>query len=340
MTFRQRLMTLLACALCMTGAQASAQQNCTGAPQPILQLDYDSRYLASDDTRSIIDMEAKAERASALKPLDNFLRDLANQHNEFLRADQHEKTAIADCIVGDMAVWANADALSDLGSESVELTVGSRLASFSIILRSVAPHSSRTADLNTLRDWLGRRMSEQMAFWERAPDGARQGNLRAWSALAGAAIADFSDDDVIRGWSAWSVVYVLCSANEDGSLPQEMSRGRLALHYQLHAVASLSVAALMLERSGIPIQDRCNGALQKAARFAINDSADGRQTQAITGFQQSYFDGTDVLEDFQFAWVEAYLELTNDAQVEAFAEARRPLSYSKLGGNQTLLWGQ
>jgi len=50
------------------------------------------------------------------------------------------------------------------------------------------------------------------------------------------------------------------------------------------------------------------------------------------------------LEDFQLAWIEAYLALNPPPEMRrlatAWAAPRRPLSYSKLGGNQTLMWAK
>ncbi len=36
--------------------------------------------------------------------------------------------ALADCVLGQIAVWAAADALSDLGNDTPALTIGSRYA--------------------------------------------------------------------------------------------------------------------------------------------------------------------------------------------------------------------
>jgi poly(beta-D-mannuronate) lyase len=207
----------------------------------------------------------------------------------------------------------------------------------------VSPHTTRADDLNVIRQWLAGLMRTQMTFWEQdAPKGARQGNLRAWAALAGSATARLTQDTAIAAWSTWSVSYVLCTAAEDGSLPREMDRGRLAFKYQLHATAPLVLATLLLAQDGTDLTGTCNNALRRIVDFAMADLADGSHTQAITGEVQSFFDGSDTLEGFHLAWVEAYLALDPAAAGDAFAglaERYGPLNYSKLGGNQKLLWG-
>lgn len=323
----------------LTGSGAFAE--CATAPEPVLSLSYGSRYTDDSATRSEIDADGAAEADDALRPVDDFLRDLTETANGVFE-DGADTGAIADCVVSQIAVWAEADALSDLQSETSNLTVGSRLAGFGLVLMQVVPFASNTGQIDVIKDWLRRAIQAQTRFWETdAPIGARQGNLRAWAALGGASAAVVLDDAALRSWAAWSVSNVLCSANPDGSLPQEMGRGRFALRYQLHAIAPLVVATLLLRQQGIDLQDTCDGALGRAVAFAVNDLDSGAATQAITGEVQSYFDGTDALEGFNLAFIEPYLQLDqmpNRDALNQLAESYRPLGYSKLGGNQTLIW--
>ena len=327
--------------LVLTLAGSAALADCPTAPEPVLSLSYGSRYTDDSATRSEIDATGAAEADDALRPVDDFLRDLTEQANAVFE-DGADAAAIANCVVGQVAVWAEADALSDLSSETSKLTVGSRIAGFGLVLLQVLPQATDTARIDTIKAWLARLMGAQTRFWEQdAPDGARQGNLRAWAALGGASVAEILDDAALRSWSAWSVSHVLCSASSDGSLPQEMGRGSYALHYQLHAIAPLVVSTLLLDRQGISLRATCNDALGRIVAFAVNDLDTGAATQAITGEVQSFFDGQDTLEGFNLAWIEAYLQLQdmpNRDALDRLAEGYRPLNYSKLGGNQTLIW--
>lgn len=312
-----------------------AASTCAAAPEPVFSLAYGSRYVASDKPGTVLDSTANAAASKALKPVDDFLRDLA-------RMTSGNKSASADCTLAQIAVWARANALEDLQSPTARLTVGSRIASFGLITLAAAKQAGGSDNLADIGAWLGRLVSRQMVFWEEeASAGAKRGNLRAWSALAAAATAAITDDPVMRGWAAWSVSYVLCTAAPDGSLPQEMRRGKYALHYQLHAVSALVVASALLERQGTPVHLVCQGALDRIVGFAMDDLDSGRRTAQITGQTQNYFDGTDVLKPFSFAWIEAYLTLSQVSrhrQLNRFAARHRPLSYSKLGGNQTRMW--
>lgn len=334
---------LLAMTLAGTFAAGAALADCAPAPEPIVSLDFASRYAEDDESRSELDSEAAAAAEDALRPVEDFLRDLTEAANE--AADRRDATAAA-CVMEQMAEWARADALSDLGGGTAELTIGSRFAGLSLVFLQLAPLVGTSDDAAEVRDWLDRRIADQIAFWEtEAPDGARQGNLRAWAALAAAARgADRDGPNALRFafWAGASASYVLCTADRDGSLPQEMRRGSRALQYQLHAIAPLAVTSLLLDHAGMPLAPVCDGALDRAVGFALNDLKDeGRAAQAITGQTQTFFDGKDTIEGFHLAWVTAYLKLPGMQNAELARDAVSGLgvlSYSKLGGNQMVLW--
>ena len=335
---------LIAAMFVLTAGMARAQDaECAIAPEPVFSLSFGSRYADDSATRSEIDPKADADADDALRPIDDFLRDLTASANKLLE-DDTDKPALADCIVSQIVIWARKAAMTDLQSDTANLTIGSRLAGFALVMLQVKPHATSTDEQAEILAWLSALMQTQMLFWEEeAPDGARQGNLLAWAALGASALAGLTDDPALRGWATWSVSYVLCKAEADGSLPQEMTRGKYALKYQLHAIAPLVVSVLLLDRQGIALHAICDTALDRIIGFALADLDKGAKTEAITGKAQSFFDGTDEIEAFHLAWIEAYLIVaTADAPdrdaLNAIADRYRPMNYSKLGGNQSRLW--
>ncbi len=331
----------LACGLAGLAPSAGRAATCKDAPDPIVNLDYGSRYQADSTTRSELDPKADAEADKALKPVDDFLRDLTSTANGVFK-EGADQAAISDCVIGQIAVWAEAGALTDLQSPTASLTIGSRIAGFGLVLLQVLPHTTRTDDVAIIKPWLAGLMQQQTSYWETdAPDKARKGNLRAWAALGAATASEILDDATLRAWAEWSVGYVLCSAGEDGSLPQEMSRGKYALKYQLHAIAPLVVSSLLLERKGVKVQETCDKALSRVIGFAVSDLEDGAKTKAITGKEQTMFDGSDHIDGFHMAWAAPYLifDTSDDrSTIEAVAQKYMPLASSKLGGDQSVIW--
>lgn len=297
-------------------------------PEPVHALAYGSRYEAGTGS-TVIDTAADAAVDEELGPVDDFIRALADA------ADQGDPA----CAMQGLTAWARAGALAELRSDTSKLTIGSRIAGFALVARKLRGALPEDEGWDDVHAWLNDLMARQRLFWEaEAPDGASRGNLRAWAALAGAAVADLTGDEVTRAWALWSATYVACTAGPEGALPQEMTRGKHALHYQLHAVAPLVVAAAIWHRQGTDLMGQCDGALERAARFAVQDLEDGAMSREITGAEQSFFDGTRQLGAFQLAWIEAYLTLRPDLEMDAAIAEMRPVSNSKLGGVQTGLW--
>ena len=310
------------------------------APQPTPSLAFGSRYRDDSKTRSDLDPEGDAEVTAALKPIDDFIRIISREANKVLEGDDAEWRA--DCIVDAIRDWADARALEDLQTLTAQLSVGARIAGVSLAYIQVRDVTTRREDLRHIDLWLRRMTSAQVLFWEEgATSGAKKGNLRAWAALGFAASGIAMKDRFLMEEAARTIDMLMCTANEDGSLPQEMRRGKYALHYQFHAIAPLVFTQAMLQHAEIETPMPCTENLVKIVRFALSDMADGSRSQAYNGKRQSYFDGTSKFEQHEFAWLVAMatmpaFQTAADLPLE-FVPAG-PYRNSKLGGNQDLLW--
>ena len=330
---------------CCFGALLSATPvfadglECAPAPSPVVSLNYVSRYTDDDASRATIDPLRVAEAEAAIAPVDAFILSLTEAVDAMYVAPVARRAEAAESILDQLLAWAEADALSDLGTETVGLTIGSRYAALALVHWQTLPYAFDHPARPRVLEWLDLRMDEQQTFWETAPEGARSGNLRAWAGLAAAGVAVQTSDAGRMVWAENAISEVICTAEADGSLPQEMTRGRLALQYQLHAIAPLVTAAALLEREGHAVSRACDGALHRIVEFALSDLFDGSKTAEITGKTQNFFDGSAELQKFQLAWIEPYLALRHNEDLALMADDLAPLSNSKLGGNQTALWG-
>ena len=327
------------------GAQETSQAPeeafvCNPTPDPIVSLSYGSRYTADSADRSDLDEGSNAEVEEALGPVDDFIGDLAKAANR-AQAGESDAALAADCVVDAVHAWADADALSDLGSMNAQISSPSRLGGIAMAYYQSKPHATALdpANQEVIESWLQERMLATMAYFdEEAPPNASRNNLRAWAGLAAAAVARSTGNEEIAAWSADSVELVACQADADGALPLEMARGPRALHYQIHAVGPLVVAAALLAEDERDLFSSCDGALHRIVAFVPNAFEDPSLVNDKAGEEQTYFDGDDELRGFELAWADAYLSKFDDPRLAAFVEEYRPLANSKLGGSQNLLW--
>lgn len=312
---------------------------CGPVPEPVVTLDHGSRYVAEDDSRSEFDETSNAEVNEQLAPVDDFISALSQAANYALSSADDNQVA-ADCVLSGLATWAKADALSNLGTMNAQLSAPSRIAGLAFAYAQVQPMLPGSADRTLVEGWLSDRARATMAYFDtEAPTNASRNNLRAWAALAVARIGLTVEDRAMIDWADASVRRVVCDVAKDGSLPLEMAREELALHYQLHAVTPLVVTAALLQTQGNDLFMACDGAIHRTVQFVLAAFADPSLVEGITGYEQTYFTGNEELRGFELAWADAYLSVFHAPDLVDFVESFGALGNSKLGGRQSLIWG-
>lgn len=312
---------------------------CFAPIAPVIKLAYPSRYAKDSKTRSDFDEKANAAVDAALKPVDDFIIKLATEANNSLTRPDEKAVLAADCVVDRIFEWATADALSALESDGAQMSVPSRVAAIAIAYAQVLPNATLNDRQAVIDTWLRARVSASMTFFDtKAPPRTSRNNLRAWAGLGAAQVGLILNDQAILDWAVGSVELVACTANTDGSLPNEMWRGKLALHYQIHAVGPLVFAAALLKEKSPELLQTCDGAIVRAAQFAVAGAKDPKIVELITGEPQKFDPNPAKLKAYEFAWITAFLAHVDDPQIKAFALNFDDLSNSKLGGKQSLLW--
>lgn len=338
---RKRLIcALLACtvlaALPAQSQDTIAPWECPALAPPVIRLDHGSRYTSGDKTHSSFDDASNADVNAQLKPLDTFITTMILAANAALTTADPKAV---DCVQTGLAAWAKAGALGELGTLNAKLSAPSRLAGLAYAWDEVKPMAGETPDALVIEAWLAGLARTTMTFFDtEAPPNSQKNNLRAWAALAVARVGLTLQDQAMIDWADASVQLVACTANPDGSLPLEMARKRLALHYQLHALTALVPTAVLLQREGHSLFQACGGSLHRSIRFARTAFDDPTEVTRLAKAKQSYFDGSEKLKGFELAWSSAYLATFYAPDLAAFVAPYGDLTNSKLGGVQALVW--
>lgn len=315
------------------------QGACFAKVDPVTKLAFPSRYLKDSKSRSEFDEKANAAVEAALQPVDDFIKDLSIAANDSLTLPDAKALRAADCVITRIHDWAAVDALSQLESDGAQLSVPSRVAAIAIAYAQALPRATQSDQQVEIEAWLRARVLDSMAYFDlKAPPRASSNNLRAWAGLGAAQVGLILDDQTMIAWAVASVKRVACAANADGSLPNEMWRGKLALHYQIHAVGPLVFTAALLQDNVPGLLEVCDGAIIRAARFAVAAAKDPKIVEPLAGEKQKFEADPAKLKAYQFAWIAAFLSQVDDPEIKAFALNFPVLANSKLGGKQSLLW--
>ncbi|TAG27193.1 MAG: hypothetical protein EAZ40_04160 [Rhodobacterales bacterium] len=250
---------------------------------------------------------------------------------------------MADCVLEGLESWAASNALSQLDSLNARQSVPSRLAGAAFAYGLAAPLATPDPVRGrVIVGWLKHRAAATMAFFDDLKTSARtaRNNLRLWAALSVMRTGIDTHDTALIGWGEASFRQALCAANADGSLPLEMSRGSLALHYQLHAVQPLVVGVALLQQEGIDLRRTCDDALTRIVMFTLAAVDLPALAAAHAGERQKRITGRASLQGFQLAWIPAWQSLSLSPTLDSYAPAGMVLSNSRLGGDQGEVWGK
>ena len=320
-------------------ADAKQPVDCPKTTPPVIRLDIGSRYEDNDPSRSDIDEEANEAVNKALKPVDTYVRSLASLIDE--KPKEGKPDTRYQCLYRSLKTWADANALSELDTLNAKLAISPRLSGIAITYYQASQIERPTAEeQEAINHWLEERAINVKEFFsEEAPQMASRNNLRAWAGLAVGQIGVLTGNQDLILWGADSNRLVICSADDNGSLPLEMKRGDKALHYQLHAVAPLVVNAALLNRFFTDSFTVCNGKLDRIVDFTVSAIKDPTVIESEAGKEQTFSKGKEKLEAFQIAWLEPYLKFRENPLAVELVKKYRPLENSMLGGNLTAIYG-
>jgi poly(beta-D-mannuronate) lyase len=344
---RNRLTLIAATSLVVFGtvfggaatAQA-AKETCFTAPKPVMSLGFGSRYQAASKSRSDIDEDSDAAVTKALKPIDKFIQDLSKQITRASgEKDLATRRLYQRCVVDNVYTWAKADALNDMRTPNAKLSVPSRVGGIAIAYSEARNQVPGLGDKQrVIEAWLLKRARETVYFFDNeATKGASRNNLRAWASLGVGEVGILTEDHALVDWAIMSNRTMIEGASPDGSLPLEMNRMRYALHYQLHAMTPLVASVARLCDAGYGKGGVDMGKLGTMVRFSVNALKDPKIVQAINGKSQTVKPGLKA-NLTSISWLEPYVALSNDLDIEKEFASLRPLNNSKLGGNQTTLY--
>lgn len=115
---------------------------------------------------------------------------------------------------------------------------------------------------------------------------ANENNHLYWAGLAVAAAGIAANHPADFQWGLTAYRMGLDEIQPDGSLPREMDRGQMALHYQLYALAPLVMIAELGEANGLDLYAEDHGAIHRLVAFDLAGLEDPTMIQKRTGVAQ------------------------------------------------------
>jgi poly(beta-D-mannuronate) lyase len=293
-----------ALALLMTAASAVA----CPPPSPAVSDIVADSYYRNTPTHSEVDPVRKAQNEAAVKPFEDFLRQVADMASRGGSDD-------AACAVRWLKAWADGGAM--LGNTPMEQgyyerkwTLAGLALSYAKVRGAASSGQSRGIDV-----WLQRLAGRVIAH--SAEYRGTRNNHYYWEGLAVAATGAATGNKADIDWGRKVFADAMAQIAPDGTLPHEMARGQKALHYHLFAAAPLAILSSIL--------DADSPRLDALVQFCIAGLNDPGMVAKRAGAAQG------PLLDDDADWLAVYARRHPLAQIDTILRNRRP-HVSRLGG--------
>jgi poly(beta-D-mannuronate) lyase len=207
------------------------------------------------------------------------------------------------------------------------------LSAVAISYLKVRPSSLGTPDQDAaIHRWFGRLAARVREYFDAevlrlGSDG--ENNHIYWAGLSVAAQAIANDDHDAGGWALTAYRMGLKAIQPDGSLPAEMNRGQMALHYHLYALGPLIFLAEFGEANGLDLYAEENGALHRLVKFCVAGLEDPTLLEKRTGVAQLVtlpYGGSDI------GWAVPYVRRFPNPQLSELLAKAPWVRYTTWGG--------
>ncbi|MEI9938457.1 MAG: alginate lyase family protein [Pseudomonadota bacterium] len=287
----------------------------------------------TDARHSEIDPVLKAKNEAEEAPMRELGRWLIAYSDGYLRSQRRDaKLAIAT--LDGLFAWAAHDALLGRVNRTGLYQLKWALAAYALDYLKIRDEPALDpSEKQRVEIWFRRLADQVVAYQTTNPTWPDHWNNHAyWAALAVATAGVAVDDRALFDWGIGKFDIFLNRVRPDGSLPDELARGKRALHYHLFSVAPLVMLAELAEANGVHLYRAGNRALERLATRCLVGLADPSAFGVAAGAAQV------IPEKSDLAWIEPYYARSQESRARTWL-SQRPLSFGFLGGDLTLAFG-
>jgi poly(beta-D-mannuronate) lyase len=322
-------------------AQSAASQlafvDCGKWPKPVVMLATQTRYNTNDKSRTNIDEDASEEYERLIAPVRQLSRSVVEFGNRFVLSGGAD-TKSAYCAGQGLALWAKGNALTIATTDVANFNRATFLGAVSSAYIQIKQSKQISSSDNTvIRNWLKRLSSETRSFYQKKRDSlsVKPNNIQFWAALGVANASVALNDRSGFKWAMTGFELGVCTITPEGAIPREVDRKSLALHYHTFALQPLVSLAELAERNGYDGYAACDGKLQTAVDFTLQQIDNPSALAALANAKQKSIG--ELKSNNDLAWLELYAKRFPEFPWAARMDALRPFSNTNIGGDLTEL---
>ena len=302
-------------------------------PEPVhLPVDFvtDGFYALNDPTHSIIDPAREKEYERTAGPVKNEGNVVVAAADAFRKTGSDEA---AVCVIHHLEFDAKDGALTGKMSSSQAYFVQGWVAGAEAIayLKVDGAKRATPAQRKLILPWLQKMADKTRGYYDerekKGGDGAQ--NHFYWAAVQLAATGIAADNRADFDWAMDTAKKGIDAIQPDGTLKQEMRRGKRALHYHLYAASPLVMLAELGIHNGVDLYAENGGALKKLVEVSTHGLVDPSLFESATGIPQ---ERPDPPTAEAIGWAEPYNHRFPDPAITRLLAESPDHGYMYLGG--------
>jgi poly(beta-D-mannuronate) lyase len=306
-----------------------AQYNCPMPPAFTRTIDAEGYYV--DDHHSVIDPVKKAAYEQIEKALSGFGNDVSSAADNYLTTGSR---AAAVCVYSLLDTAARADAWAGkMPHNQGVYDQNWMLSGTAIPYLKVRDSGVGTSQQDTeIQKWFLLGATQVRAYFDEKhfhPNSDAWNNHIYWAGLSVAAQGIAGNDKGAFKWGMAAYAMGMDAIEPDGSLPLEMNRAGMALHYQFYAVAPLVILAELGEANGIDMYGQKRDAIHRLVNFDVAALQDPSIIAKQTGVTQNF---PAKISGPEIGWAVPYVRRFPNAQLSAWISQASTTRFWQWGG--------
>jgi poly(beta-D-mannuronate) lyase len=284
-----------------------------------------------DSHHSVIDPALRKRYEDSVAPIEGFSRDVVTAADAYRTKGSR---SAAECVTALLAEAAAQKALTgSMNGHQASYVQGWNLGSWAVAWLKVRSSGVASLEQSTgIRAWLKRLAEENRGYYEKkrqqhSTDAVN--NHLYWAGFAISAAAIASDDYRLLEWGLDAYRHGARDIRDDGTLPMEMDRGQMALHYHLYALAPLVLLAEFGEANGVDLYAERDYAIRRLVSRCIAGLQDATFFERRTGVPQVT---TPRIEAWEIGWAQSWLRRFPDPVISQLLSKAPWLNYTTWGG--------
>lgn len=303
---------------------------CLTAPQ--LPHDFATNSYYIDSKHSIADPALKKQYEDSVAPVEDLSRAVVRAADEFQTKGSR---AAAACVASLLENAAKQKTLTGhMDGHQASYVQGWNLGAWAVAYLKVRGSGIVSAEQNSeITKWMKKLAEDNRNYYDaqrgRGTHNDAHNNHLYWAGFAIAAAAIAGNDRHLFDWGVDAYKDGVHAIRDDGTLPMEMERGQMALHYHLYALAPLMMLAEFGEANGVDLYAEREFAIKRLVDRCVAGLEDPSFFQQRTSVAQVT---TPEIDAWEISWAPAYTRRFPDARISALLAKVSRLSYTMLGG--------